>query len=118
MQRLFRGNDDEVTASKIKSSHVNSIIHQIQRIVKADLVEKAHHPLPDAMRRFSEEEETRHLPIALLARVEDVRPILSRLYSQEELMKMLYYVHIKVDSGAKHRSRLPMFHPAHLILQL
>src|SRR2546430_15282601 len=67
---------------------------------------------------FRSEEETRHLPIALLARVEDVRPILSRLYSQEELMKMLCYVHIKVDSGAKHRSRLPMFHPAHLILQL
>src|SRR2546430_6428124 len=38
---------------------------------------------------FRSEEETRHLPIALLARVEDVRPILSRLYSQEELMKML-----------------------------
>src|SRR6266516_108507 len=118
MQRFFSRDNDEVTTSKIKSSHVNSIIHLTRRIVRADLAVKAHHPLPDAMWRFSELEETGHLPIAQSARVGDVHLAQSMLYSLVRRMKMLYHVHIKADSDAKHRSRLPMFHPAHLILQL
>src|SRR5712691_4497618 len=89
----------------------------MRRKARADPDVQKYHPFPGATRRFSEVEVTGHLPIALSARVEDGRPILSMLDSLVASMKLLYRVHIMVDSGAKLRSPLPMFRPGHLTPQ-